>query len=143
MVLFYQLDYMQVGGRSAPLYLKSSSGAGGWVSTARSSVGGFASILHLGMWHIAEDTDHLLFLLALLLPPPLVVFGSRWAGFGGLRHCLLQILKVVSAFTVGHSITLALAALARAQSITNFSMVFWMPQFMKSLSSQYSNTTVG
>jgi hypothetical protein len=81
------------------------------MGTARSSFGGFGSIFHLGMRHIAEGTDHLLFLLALLLPAPLVVFGSRWAGFGGVRHCLLQILKVVTAFTVGHSITLALAAL--------------------------------
>jgi HupE / UreJ protein len=49
--------------------------------------------------------------LALLLPAPLLVSGSRWAGFAGARHSLLQILKVVTAFTVGHSITLALAAL--------------------------------
>jgi MFS transporter, ACS family, tartrate transporter len=26
---------------------------------------------------------------------------------------------------------------------TSYSMIFWMPQFMKALSSQYSNTTVG
>jgi hypothetical protein len=63
------------------------------------------------MRHIAEGTDHLLFLLALLLPAPLLVFGSFWAGFAGARHSALQILKVVTAFTVGHSITLALAAL--------------------------------
>jgi hypothetical protein len=72
---------------------------------------GFASIFRLGMRHIAEGTDHLLFLLALLLPAPLLVFGSRWTGFAGVRQSLLQILKVVTAFTVGHSITLALAAL--------------------------------
>jgi hypothetical protein len=63
------------------------------------------------MRHIAEGTDHLLFLLALLLPAPLLVIGSRWAGFAGVRHSLLRILKIVTAFTVGHSITLALAAL--------------------------------
>jgi len=72
---------------------------------------GFASIFRLGMRHIAEGTDHLLFLLALLLPAPLMVFGSRWAGFAGVRHSLLRILTVVTAFTIGHSITLALAAL--------------------------------
>lgn len=63
------------------------------------------------MRHIAEGTDHLLFLLALLLPAPLLVFRPRWAGFAGVRHSVLQILKVVTAFTIGHSITLALAAL--------------------------------
>ena len=45
------------------------------------------------------------------LPAPLIALGSRWAGFAGVRHSVLQILKVVTAFTVGHSITLALAAL--------------------------------
>ena len=103
---FYQLDYAQDGGSSDPLTLK------GW-STVRGSMGavGFASIFRLGMRHIAEGTDHLLFLLALLLPAPLLAVGSRWIGFAGARRSLFQILKVVTAFTVGHSITLALAAL--------------------------------
>lgn len=79
--------------------------------TGRSWFRGFASIFRLGMRHIAEGTDHLLFLLALLLPAPLVVFGFHWAGFASVRRSLLKILKVVTAFTVGHSITLALAAL--------------------------------
>jgi hypothetical protein len=92
---FYRLDYVQGGVTDvhAPL--------------ARSV--GFASIFRLGVRHIAEGTDHLLFLLALLLPAPLMASGARWAGFGGVRHSLTQILKVVSAFTLGHSITLALA----------------------------------
>ncbi len=72
---------------------------------------GFGSIFHLGMRHIAEGTDHLLFLLVLLLPAPLLVFHQRWAGFAGVHHSLLQILKVVTAFTLGHSLTLAAAAL--------------------------------
>ncbi len=62
------------------------------------------------MCHIAEGTDHLLFLLALLLPAPLMVIGSRWAGFAEVRSSLLRILKIVTAFTIGHSITLMLAA---------------------------------
>jgi len=49
--------------------------------------------------------------LALLLPAPLLALGSHWAEFAGVRHSLLQISKVVTAFTAGHSITLALAAL--------------------------------
>jgi len=46
-----------------------------------------------------------------LLPAPLLVVASRWAGFAGVRQSLLRIFKVVTAFTAGHSITLALAAL--------------------------------
>jgi hypothetical protein len=72
---------------------------------------GFASKFRLGIRHIAEGTDHLLFLLALLLPAPLLAIGSRWVGFAGARHSLLQILRVVTAFSIGHSITLAIAAL--------------------------------
>jgi hypothetical protein len=62
------------------------------------------------MRHIAEGTDHLLFLLALLLPAPLIVVGARWGGVTGVRGSLPRILKIVTAFTIGHSITLALAA---------------------------------
>ena len=63
------------------------------------------------MRHIAEGTDHLLFLLVLLLPAPLVVSGLRWGPPAGVRRSLLRILGIVSAFTLGHSITVALAAL--------------------------------
>ncbi len=103
---FYQLDYVQAGGAvaSAPLL---------WLISLHAQTGavGFASVFRLGMRHIAEGTDHLLFLLALLLPAPLMVVGSRWMGFAGVRRSLFRILKIVTAFTVGHSITLALAAL--------------------------------
>lgn len=72
---------------------------------------GFGSVFHLGMRHIAEGTDHLLFLLVLLLPAPLLAAGGRWAGHNSLRQCLWQIGKVVTAFTLGHSVTLAAGAL--------------------------------
>jgi hypothetical protein len=67
-------------------------------------------MFRLGMRHIAEGTDHLLFLIALLLPAPLLAVRSRWTTFGGVRRSLIQILRVVTAFTIGHSITLALGA---------------------------------
>ncbi len=79
--------------------------------TDRSWLRGFGSIFRLGIRHIAEGNDHLLFLLALLLPAPLLAFRHRWVGVAGVRRSLVRILKVVTAFTVGHSITLALAAL--------------------------------
>jgi hypothetical protein len=67
------------------------------------------NLFQLGMRHIAEGTDHLLFLLVLLLPAPLLVAGGRWEGTTGVRTSLLRILRIVTAFTIGHSITLALA----------------------------------
>jgi hypothetical protein len=72
---------------------------------------GFGSVFRLGMRHIAEGTDHLLFLLALLLPAPLLAGRVRWKGYAGARRCLLQIGKVVTAFTAGHSVTLAAGAM--------------------------------
>jgi hypothetical protein len=67
---------------------------------------GFASAMRLGMRHIAEGHDHLLFLIALILPAPLIARAGRWAEFGGVRHTAEGLAAVVSAFTVGHSITL-------------------------------------
>jgi HupE / UreJ protein len=63
------------------------------------------------MSHIADGTDHLLFLLALLLPAPLLFRDKRWTGYADVRRCLLKIAGVVTAFTVGHSITLVAGAL--------------------------------
>jgi hypothetical protein len=61
---------------------------------ARASQGA-GSFFPLGIEHILTGYDHLLFLLALML---------RGGGMGSL-------LKIITAFTVAHSITLALAAL--------------------------------
>lgn len=72
---------------------------------------GFRSVLSVGTHHIAEGTDHLLFLLVLLLPAPLLVQGRRWRGFVGVRNSMVQLLKIVSAFTIGHSVTLLVGAL--------------------------------
>jgi hypothetical protein len=76
---------------------------------------GFAAMFRLGTRHIAEGTDHLLFLLALILPAPLVAVGGRWDGYAGARTAFRRIVKVVTAFTVGHSITLVLGALGWAR----------------------------
>jgi HupE / UreJ protein len=61
------------------------------------------------MGHIAEGTDHLLFLLVLLLPAPLLIVASRWSSPRDVRGNLLHIASIVTAFTVGHSLTLSLA----------------------------------
>ena len=72
---------------------------------------GFRGMVGLGIQHIAAGTDHLLFLLALLLPAPLLVAGRRWGSFGGVRYSLGRLLGIVTAFTLGHSLTLLLGAL--------------------------------
>ena len=70
---------------------------------------GFAGAFHLGLRHIAEGTDHLLFLLTLLLPAPLLGLAGRWKSRTTVRSSLTQILRIVTAFTLGHSLTLALS----------------------------------
>lgn len=71
---------------------------------------GFASMVQLGMEHIKEGTDHLLFLLVLLLPAMLVVNNKKWGSFGSLRQSIKHLLTIVTAFTIGHSITLIIGA---------------------------------
>lgn len=56
---------------------------------------GFPAFLKLGVEHIIEGIDHILFLFGLIL------IGGRF----------LSLVKIVTAFTIAHSITLALAAL--------------------------------
>jgi hypothetical protein len=76
----------------------------------------FVQYLWQGVWHIWIGFDHILFLLALLLPAVLLRRG--WGrGGGGVRgvsrfkEASLSVLAVVTAFTLAHSITLSLAAL--------------------------------
>lgn len=102
---YYRVDYAQSGPQDSALSR--------WRSRLMNVLANFAGVpnmFHLGIRHIAEGTDHLLFLLALLLPAPLLAVRSGWAAAGGLRHSLIRIVRVVTAFTIGHSITLALGA---------------------------------
>jgi hypothetical protein len=76
---------------------------------------GLRSLFSLGMRHIAEGPDHLLFLLALLLPAPLIARAGRWeegerSGGKSFGASIRTIVSVVTGFTLGHSISLALAA---------------------------------
>jgi len=71
-----------------------------------SSWKGFKSMFLLGMEHIKNGTDHLLFIITLLLPACLLVSNRRWTVYGGLQYSIFQLIKIVTAFTVGHSVTL-------------------------------------
>ena len=81
----------------------------------------FGQYLAEGVWHIWIGFDHILFLLSLLLPAVLVLpvvksnaglkAPRHWIGVATFRVALSEVLWVVTAFTVAHSITLTLAAL--------------------------------
>ncbi len=70
-----------------------------------------ATFLREGVWHIWIGFDHILFLLSLLLPAVLVRVGRDWQPAPGFRASFIDVLKIVTAFTVAHSITLTLATL--------------------------------
>ncbi|MBF9033474.1 HupE/UreJ family protein [Rhodobacterales bacterium HKCCE2091] len=67
-------------------------------------------IIH-GIWHIWLGFDHVVFLVALLLPAVLRVEERRWTPVDDFRAALWNVLKIVTAFTLSHSVTLALAGL--------------------------------
>jgi hypothetical protein len=71
----------------------------------------FAEYWRAGIWHILSGIDHLLFLLSLLLPAVLFRRGGQWQPVPEVRPAFISILKVVTAFTLAHSLTLTLAAL--------------------------------
>ena len=71
----------------------------------------FVEYFHAGVLHILTGVDHLLFLISLLLPAVLLRRGGQWEPVVQVRPALVSIVKVVTAFTLAHSITLTLAAL--------------------------------
>jgi hypothetical protein len=71
----------------------------------------FADYVRHGVWHIWIGFDHILFLLSLLLPAVLVRSKGEWQGRATLRASVIDVLKIVTAFTLAHSLTLTLAVL--------------------------------
>jgi uncharacterized membrane protein YqjE len=71
----------------------------------------FLGFVGAGVHHILSGIDHILFLLALLLPSVLVRGPNGWQPAPQWKPVLLDVLRIVTAFTVAHSITLALAVL--------------------------------
>jgi hydrogenase/urease accessory protein HupE len=99
-------------------------GAAGWAERAR-------SYLWLGVEHIMLGVDHLLFVLGLLL-----IIRDRW-----------MLVKTVSAFTVAHSITLAVATLGYTSvpgpplnAAIALSILFLGPEIVRSWRGQTSLT---
>jgi hypothetical protein len=64
-----------------------------------------------GVEHIWRSYDHKLFLLSLLFPAVLVPGVKGWQACEGFRAAFIDVLKIVTAFTVAHSLTLSLATL--------------------------------
>ena len=81
---------------------------------------GFVAMVKLGMWHIWIGIDHILFVLALILPSVvrrrkpdqvLPVSSDTWFPVDRFKPAFMYIVTIITFFTIAHSITLALAAL--------------------------------
>ncbi|NNC81438.1 MAG: HupE/UreJ family protein [Acidimicrobiales bacterium] len=70
----------------------------------------FRSSITLGVDHIKTGPDHILFVLALLLPSVLV-FRAGWKPIDGFLGALWRVLKIATFFTIAHSITFTLAGM--------------------------------
>ena len=71
----------------------------------------FVDYAREGVWHIWVGFDHILFLLSLLLPAVLIWQRGRWQAAARFSTSFIEVAKIVTAFTLAHSITLSLATL--------------------------------
>ena len=102
---------LEVDGVSHTSVLGPDSGVLNVQAGETSRLAQFGRYLVEGTFHIWIGFDHVLFLLSLLLPAVLVHESRRWTGVRSFRPALNEVLWVVTAFTVAHSITLSIAAL--------------------------------
>ena len=70
----------------------------------------FTASVKLGVNHIRTGPDHVLFVLVLLLPSVLI-FTTTWRPARSFGSALWRVTKVVTMFTVAHTITFSLAGL--------------------------------
>ena len=62
-----------------------------------------------GIWHIWIGIDHVLFIVTLLLTAVMAKKQKRWEPVPDFRKAFINLVTIVTLFTVAHSITLALA----------------------------------
>jgi len=67
------------------------------------------TFLEHGVWHIWLGFDHVLFLITLLLSSVMVLTAQRWEPSTSLRDSLMKTVKIVTVFTIAHTVTLTLA----------------------------------
>ncbi|NMM36548.1 MAG: HupE/UreJ family protein [Glaciimonas sp.] len=69
----------------------------------------FGDYVVTGIWHIWKGFDHILFLLSLLLPAVLKIVDRQHRPSDSFKTSFVDVMKIVTAFTLAHSITLTLA----------------------------------
>ncbi len=71
---------------------------------------GFMGIVKLGIKHIWLGIDHVLFLIALILPAAMIRRERYWKPVTEFKSALFYVVKIVTLFTIAHTMTLSLAA---------------------------------
>jgi hypothetical protein len=120
--LFFDIDpqhrgllSLSSGGENQSAIFSVDEPARTFALAAPSKAEQFFEYVKEGVVHIWTGYDHILFLLSLLFPAVLVrrpaSFGEAWVASPNFKESSFGVLKVVTAFTVAHSITLSLATL--------------------------------
>ena len=116
--LFFDLDPQHRGllrvesaGQTRTAIFSKSSPVQQFLMADAGSLRQFLDYTVHGVWHIWLGFDHLLFLLSLLLPAVLIRVDRAWVGAERFGDAFRDVVQVVTAFTLAHSITLSLAAL--------------------------------
>ena len=97
-------------GQPMTLTMLAPSDVASTASTAPAVAHEATGFIKEGMLHILTGYDHVLFLLCLLLPSVMRRTPEGWRSVDKLSEAVWPVVGIVSAFTVAHSITLALAA---------------------------------
>lgn len=99
------------GGQTSTAIFSRESSAQEFSIVERSRWNESIQFIREGIWHIWLGFDHVLFLLALLLPAVLLRVDGRWQAAGEFSSVWWNVVSIVTAFTAAHSLTLSLAAL--------------------------------
>lgn len=93
-------------------YVLSPSEPAAQIKTADTNVlHALMDFIREGVWHIWIGFDHILFLISLLLPAVFLRKENNWEAVETFWPACKTVLKIVTLFTVAHSITLWLAVM--------------------------------
>lgn len=116
--LFFDIDpqhkgllRLEAGGQTRAAAFAPTSPVQTFTLSAPDRLAQFRDYFVTGADHIWRGYDHILFLMSLLLPAVLVYGATGWEPQEGFRAAFVNVVAVVTAFTVSHSITLSLATL--------------------------------
>lgn len=80
--------------------------------SSSSTLRGLIAMMRLGTHHIWIGIDHILFLVALLLPGVMQRKDHGWQAVDSFKPALVYLVKIITVFTIAHTITLSFATLS-------------------------------